>query len=92
MASCSDLIKIFQLPCVAWWTLWALAVTQICSQGFFLCFEKLDPVVVAVLMFFLSFLVFYFNVCLFLILIGGYGWVYDPCGYVMIYLDLSGLF
>eukprot|EP00438_Fugacium_kawagutii_P010460 Skav232998 [mRNA] locus=scaffold387:308574:309899:- [translate_table: standard] len=24
--SCSDLIKIFQLPCVAWWTVWALAV------------------------------------------------------------------
>lgn len=26
MASCSDLMKIFQLPCVAWWTIWALAV------------------------------------------------------------------
>lgn len=26
MASCSDLVRIFQLPCVAWWTIWALAV------------------------------------------------------------------
>ena len=28
MASCSDLIQIFRLPCVVWWTLWALAVTR----------------------------------------------------------------
>ena len=65
-------MKIFQLPCVAWWTIWALAVTStlwarlwsqccvvVCFFGGGFWFQKED--------------------------MPGYGWVYDPCDYVMIY-------